>query len=107
MRTSRRHYIDAEGVLRHRAKDKRNRNGAGRKVRSDYRTAQPHPLGCAHCAMVQAYRDEVERQREAAGGWRNEDFRPSFTFGDWLIMYYGQRRLERERDAAEALTWAA
>lgn len=100
MRTNRRrHYIDADGVLRHR--------GAGRKVRSDYRTAKPHPHGCAHCVMVAAYRAEVERQREEAGGWRNEDFRPSFTFGDWLVMYYRERRFVCAYEDAAAMAWAA
>ena len=100
----RRHYIDADGVLRHR--NKRNRNGVGRKVRSDYGMPKAHPAGCAHCVMVAAYRDEVARQHEAAGGWRNEEFRPSFTFGDWLVMYYTEQRIVREHEAAEAMAWA-
>lgn len=53
-----------------------------------------HRPGCGHCAMVTAYRETVAAERERAGGWRNEDFRPSVTFGQWLIVFYREQRLQ-------------
>lgn len=52
-----------------------------------------HRPGRDHCAMVAAYRDTVAAERETAGGWRNETFRPSITFGQWLILWHRERRL--------------
>lgn len=52
-----------------------------------------HRPGCDHCAMVAAYRVTVAAERESAGGWRNEGFRPSITFGQWLILWHRERRL--------------
>lgn len=43
--------------------------------------------------MVAAYRDTVAAKRDQAGGWRNEGFRPSITFGQWLILWHRERRL--------------
>lgn len=94
-----RHYTDEAGVLRH--------VGTGRKVRSDYGTTRPHPAHCAHCAMVDEYRVQTEVEREAAGGWRNEWFRPSVTLIEFTVAYFREARLRREADEAEALAWAA
>jgi hypothetical protein len=83
-----RHYTDDNGVLRH--------VGTGRKVRSDYGTRKPHPRGCAHCAAVDAYLDDLEVLREAAGGWRNEDFRHPIGFIGFYVRYCREVRLARE-----------
>lgn len=81
----RRYYRDRHGVLRHR--------GTRRRVRSDYGTTRPHPHSCAHCAMVAAWWAQTEAERAWSGGWRNETFRPSQTFGEWLGQYYRHQRL--------------
>jgi hypothetical protein len=96
---SRRHYTDRDGVLRH--------VGTGRKVRSDYGMAKPHPAGCLHCAVVAAWREQADIEHEAAGGWRNEDFRPSVGFFEFQANYYRELRLAAEHDESEALAWAA
>ena len=82
-------YRDRHGVLRRRV--------TNRRVRRDYRLPRAHPAGCAHCAMVAAWRDQVAAERERAGGWRNETFRPATPFGEWLRIYY---REQRAREAA-------
>jgi len=46
--------------------------------------------------MVATWRAMVDAERESAGGWRNETFRPSITFGQWLILWH------RERTSVEA-----
>jgi hypothetical protein len=38
--------------------------------------------------MVRAYRETVSAERELAGGWRNESFRPSVPFGEWLKVWH-------------------
>lgn len=83
-----RHYLDRDNVLRHR--------GTGRKVRSDYGTTRAHPHSCAHCAMVAAWWVQTEAERARCGGWRNERFKPTVDFGQWLATYY------REAAAAAA-----
>lgn len=55
-----------------------------------------HRPGCDHCSMVATWRAMVDAERESAGGWRNETFRPSITFGQWLILWH------RERTSVEA-----
>jgi len=79
-------YYDRAGVLRH-------RRGRGRKVRSDRGVPRAHPHGCAHCAMVDAWRAQAEAERAWQGGWRNETFTPSRSFGEWLHIYYRDQRL--------------
>ena len=81
---NRRHYRDRAGVLRHR--------GTRRKVRSDYGTTRPHPRGCAHCAMVATWWEITEAERAWKGGWRNEQFRPTVSFGQWLATFYAHQR---------------
>lgn len=83
MRRAPRHYVDRDGVLRHRN---------GRKVRSDRGTVRPHRIGCAHCVMVAEWRDQAAADIQRQGGWRNEDARPAITFGHWLSMYYAHQR---------------
>lgn len=78
------HYYDRDGVLRHR--------GTHRKVRADRGTTRPHPVGCAHCAMVAEWRDQAAADLVRQGGWRNEDARPRTDFGTWLTVYYAHRR---------------
>ncbi|MCW2901570.1 MAG: hypothetical protein JWO67_3835 [Streptosporangiaceae bacterium] len=51
-----------------------------------------HRPGCRHCAMVREFRAAVDAERDAAGGWRNENFRPSVTFADWLVLWNRERR---------------
>lgn len=53
-----------------------------------------HRPGCQHCAMVDQWRVTVAAEREQHGGWRNEDFRPSVTFGQWLTVFYREQRLQ-------------
>ena len=74
------HYRDRHGTLR--------RHGTHRRVRADYRMPRAHPHGCAHCAMVTAWREQAEAERDWCGGWRNETFHPAVTFGRWLVIYY-------------------
>jgi hypothetical protein len=80
----RRRYRDRDGVLRH--------AGTRRRVRSDYGTVRPHRHGCAHCAMVVAWWVQTEAEHARCGGWRNETFRPSVSFGRWLTTYYREQR---------------
>jgi hypothetical protein len=42
--------------------------------------------------MVAAWREMVEAERERHGGWRNENYRPSVTFGQWLVIWHRERR---------------
>lgn len=51
-----------------------------------------HRPGCDHCAMVAAWREMVAAERERHGGWRNENYRPSVTFGQWLVIWHRERR---------------
>lgn len=92
-------YTDTDGIERH--------VGSNRKVRSDKGLPKPHPAHCRHCKVVDAYREQVELEREAAGGWRNEWFRPSVTFFDFQAAWYREERLAAEWEEAEALAWAA
>ena len=84
MRRGPRHYYDRDGVLRHR--------GTRRKVRSDRGTVRPHPARCAHCAMVDQWRQVAAADIDAQGGWRNELARPLTPFGAWLRLYYAHQR---------------
>lgn len=77
-------YVDRMGVERHRHN--------GRKVRKDKGVSRPHPVGCAHCKMVQEYRDARDADIERQGGFRNENARGRYTFKEWLVMYYRNER---------------
>lgn len=44
--------------------------------------------------MVDQWRVTVAAERDRAGGWRNEDFRPSVTFGEWLVIWHRELRLQ-------------
>jgi hypothetical protein len=106
MRTGRRtKYTDANGVVRWRHN--------GRKVRSDKGTRKPHPLGCAHCVMVEAYRaqaatwqDMTAAEVSRRGGWQADAAEP-VPFGEFLHTYYRELRAQAdyafEQEAAYAL----
>ena len=57
-----------------------------------------HKIGCRHCLMVDEYRQAVELERDASGGWRNETFRASFTFADWLTRWHREQRISAGRN---------
>lgn len=92
-------YTDENGIERH--------VGSNRKVRSDKGLPKPHPAGCRHCKVVDEWRGMVEVEREAAGGWRNEWFRPSVTFFEFQAAYYAELRALDAYEAEQALAWAA